>query len=91
MTVVQTWQTEEGRRGNEVRDLIWLDGGKKIAYHNGPSLELYDFEKNLKYRWGPDDLDHYASYYLGVFVIKSKGWIGSLDGDQKVRFWPYPA
>ncbi|KAF2791821.1 TolB, C-terminal domain-containing protein, partial [Melanomma pulvis-pyrius CBS 109.77] len=91
LKTVQNWQIE-AERFAEVSHLTWLDGGKKLAYRVTAGLEMYDFEKNLKYRWGPDDLDHYKDYYTGgqIMVVNNKGWIGGVDGDQMVRFWPYP-
>lgn len=90
--IVQTWQMEDNRTW-EIYELVWLEGSKRLAYKITGGLEIYDFEKNLKYRWGPGDLDHY-NYGAGIgslIIVKSKGWIGGADTDMKLRFWPYPA
>lgn len=97
--MVQRWEAEDVSLSTEINSLTWLDGGSKIAYRNLFGLEMYDFEKNLKYRWGPttlpandwDHLDEYVGWGFKTFVLKKRGWIGTVDGDHKVRFWPYPA
>jgi WD40 repeat protein len=87
--IIQTWLMED-RQTWEAHDLTWLEDGKRLAYRITGGLELYDFETNLKYRWGPGDLDHYQYGSRGTFVLKNRGWIGGVDSDEKARFWQYP-
>ena len=89
--MAQRWEVEDFSSSTEVHSLTWLDGGNKIAYHNFDGLEMYDFEKNLKYRWGPEAPGSYFGWDQKVFLVKNKNWIGTIDADHKVRFWPYPA
>jgi WD40 repeat protein len=90
--IIQTWELEDQYTW-ELNNLLWLDNGKRLAYRITGGLEMYDFETNLKYRWGPGDLDHY-NYGSGpgnTWILKSKGWIGGVDSDSRIRFWKYPA
>ncbi|KAI0187019.1 WD40-repeat-containing domain protein [Astrocystis sublimbata] len=91
--VVQRWESED-RTKFEAWNLYWIEteSGLKLAYRETAGLEMYDFETNLKYRWGPDD---YAQYNGGgsgdgTYALKSKGWIGGRDADQSVRFYEFP-
>jgi WD40 repeat protein len=88
LKVVQEWKQRES--GSILQELVWLEDGKKFAYRVEGGLEVYDFKKNLKYRWGADDFDHYYGLRGKTMVLGSREWIGGLDPDQKVRFWPYP-
>ncbi|CAG9948336.1 unnamed protein product [Clonostachys rosea f. rosea IK726] len=89
--VIQRWQTEDPRF--ESWELFWIEGesGLKLAYRITAGLEVYDFESNLKYRWGPHA---YAQYNGGgsgddTTLIKSRGWIGGSDADADVRFYDF--
>ena len=84
--VAQTWQMED--RSNEAFQLEWLDGGKKISYRIMGGLEMYDFETNLKYRWGPGDFDRFTGGG-NTLIVKSKNWIGGVEADNTVKFWKY--
>lgn len=92
--VLQRWESED-QHGYETWALTWIESesGLKLAYRETAGLEVYDFEANLKYRWGPDD---YAQYNGGgsgdsTFLVKSRGWIGGGDADGSVRFYKAPA
>ncbi|KAI1748251.1 WD40-repeat-containing domain protein [Xylaria castorea] len=91
--VIQRWESED-RYGYESWDLFWIESesGLKLAYRVTAGLEVYDFEANLKYRWGPDDYAQYdgGGSGDGTYVIKSKGWIGGGDADGSVRFYEFP-
>ncbi|KAI8635104.1 quinon protein alcohol dehydrogenase-like superfamily [Xylariaceae sp. FL1651] len=90
--IIQTWEMEN-RGLPDIVGLTWIesDSGLKLAYRATDGLEAYDFETNLKYRWGPDDLAQYnGAQSSEAMVIKSKGWIGGVDPDQTVRFWKFP-
>ncbi|CAH0028558.1 unnamed protein product [Clonostachys rhizophaga] len=89
--VIQRWQTEDPRF--ESWELFWIEeeSGLKLAYRITAGLEVYDFESNLKYRWGPHA---YAQYNGGgsgddTTLIKSRGWIGGSDADADVRFYDF--
>ncbi|CAG9982916.1 unnamed protein product [Clonostachys byssicola] len=89
--VIQRWQTEDPRF--ESWELFWIEeeSGLKLAYRITAGLEVYDFESNLKYRWGPHA---YAQYNGGgsgddTALIKSRGWIGGCDADGDVRFYDF--
>jgi len=84
LTIVQEWLAQDYL---SIEMLSWLEDGQ-LAWRVGGGLEVYDFEKNLKYRWGPDEFDHFTSSRK-VFVSGDRKLIGGVDGDQKVRFWPY--
>ncbi|KAJ2993604.1 hypothetical protein NUW58_g1788 [Xylaria curta] len=92
-TAIQRWESED-RYGYEAWNLVWIESesGLKLAYRVTAGLEVYDFETNLKYRWGPDDYAQYdgGGSGDGTYVIKSKGWIGGSDADQSVRFFDFP-
>ncbi|KAF2682998.1 WD40 repeat-like protein [Lentithecium fluviatile CBS 122367] len=89
LEIVQTWEIED--QGWEISELLWLEGTKRIAYRILGGLEMYDFETNLKYRWGPGEMDHWGGGRGPSGVVKSRGWIGGMDSDAKERFWKYPA
>ncbi|KAJ3564023.1 hypothetical protein NPX13_g7988 [Xylaria arbuscula] len=91
--VLQRWESED-KHGYETWSLTWIESesGLKLAYRETAGLEMYDFETNLKYRWGPDD---YAQYNGGgsggdTVVIKSKSLIGGTDADGSVRLYDFP-
>lgn len=91
--VMQKWELDdEGKRNFEVVDVTWLEGGKRIAYRYQATLEVYDFESNLKYAWGLGENDTYLNGFNvgGTFLLKKRGWIGGFDWDHSVRFWTYP-
>jgi hypothetical protein len=56
---------------------------------------MYDFAKNLKYRWGPDEVDEppvgFAVPALDWFPYEPEGWFGGLDSDYTARLWSLPA
>jgi len=89
-TIVQKWQAKNSG-WSEVNQVSWLDGGKKVAFQFNYGVEVYDLQENLKYRWGPDELDQYNTGLNSYYQVKSRGWLGTTDGDQVVRFWPFPA
>ncbi|KAJ4292588.1 hypothetical protein N0V90_009251 [Kalmusia sp. IMI 367209] len=90
--VVQYWALAS-QENWEVVDVTWLEGGKRIAYRVQGALEMYDFDSNLKYKWGPGEGDTWLNGFnvAGTFQLKKKGWIGGFDWDHSVRFWKYPA
>jgi WD40 repeat protein len=91
--VVQKWELDtEGKGSFEVVDVTWLEGGSRIAYRYQATLEVYDFESNLKYAWGPGANDTYLLGFNvgGTFLLENRGWIGGFDWDHRVRFWEYP-
>ncbi|KAJ4299452.1 hypothetical protein N0V90_004697 [Kalmusia sp. IMI 367209] len=90
--VVQSYQQDNDY--HDVTALLWLEASKRIAYRTFGGLEIYDFDSNLKYRWGFGANSHWADsvYQKGyTFLSTSKKWIGGLDADAIVRFWEYPA
>jgi len=91
--VVQHWEMED-HVSFESWDLVWIEAesGLKLAYRTTAGLEVYDFEANLKYRWGPDDFAQYdgGGSGGGTVVINSKGWIGGADADGSIRFYEFP-
>ncbi|KAF2117916.1 WD40-repeat-containing domain protein [Lophiotrema nucula] len=89
-SVVQTWEAED-RDQWEIYQLAWLDGGKRLTYRALHGVEVYDFETNLKYRWGPGDFDHSNSGTDSTWLVKSKGWIGGVKGDLSIGLWKYPS
>lgn len=86
--ILQNWEMED-RWNWEISNMAWLEGKKQITYRITGGLELYDFETNLKYRWGPGDMDRYNGGSGPTFLLKKKGWIGGVEADVKVRFWKY--
>ncbi|KAL1592004.1 hypothetical protein SLS60_011596 [Paraconiothyrium brasiliense] len=91
-TLIQWYQIEAN--GHDVSGLLWLEDSKRLAYRVFGGLEIYDFESNLKYRWGSSPNSHWVdgAYMVeNTILAKGKGWIGGLDGDAKVRFWEVPA
>lgn len=87
------WLQLDSSYTRDVSGLQWL-GTSRIAYRVFGGLELYDFETNLKYRWGFDPYSHWVD---GAYVVsstiwaKGKAWIGGVDADFQVRFWEVPA
>lgn len=89
--VLQNWGMED-RKSWEVESLRWLENDKRLVYRTTAGVEMYDFDTNLKYRWGPGNLDHYTPRNsLGaLFVLQNKRRTGSLESDRNVRLWDYP-
>lgn len=87
--VVQHWLMED--TSMEISELAWLEGTKRLTYAIMGGMEIYDFETNLKYRWGPGDLDRYEGGTGETIIVKSKGWVGGVEADQTVKFWKYPS
>lgn len=85
---VQRWEAED--KTNEARGLTFFNEGKVLAYRVGAGLEAYGLETNLKYRWGPGDYDRYDGGGLNIWRLCTKGWIGGVEADLKVRFWKAP-
>ena len=82
--VLQVWEWTEVFYA-EVSDVAWQ--GSRLVFKDGEAgLQVYDFEKNEKWRWGPGEGDQwrYGSYFGTAIAIK--GLIGSLD-DGVVRLW----
>ncbi len=51
----QVWQLANSTERNvrEVTEIKWLKGGKKIVFKPGDgSIKMYDFEQNIKQKWG---------------------------------------
>lgn len=97
LTIVQEWRVNDAIYDplEEVTYLHWFDNDTKLrwSFHNG--TEMYDFEKNLKYRWGPGEDDEgppdgWVLYARDWFPFKSKGWFGNFDSDSKMRVWSLP-
>ncbi|KAF1976315.1 WD40 repeat-like protein [Bimuria novae-zelandiae CBS 107.79] len=93
--VVQKREGEagSGQDASEVKDLVWLDGGRKIAYRVFAGLEVYNFDANLKYRWGRGEEDDFVVGvdYVQTWFLPEKGWAGGFDPDHAVRFWEFDA
>jgi WD40 repeat protein len=85
---VQRWEVED--HSDEVRGLTFFDEGKVLGYRIGAGLEAYGLDTNLKYRWGPGDLDRYGGGGEGLLRLRNKEWLGGIDADMKVRFWKAP-
>ena len=70
-----------------ISSVRYLPGGKKIAYKTSGDngLELYDFEKNLKWRFAPDRKQNVVGGG-GFFLLPKQGLIASVDGDA-IRIW----
>ncbi|KAJ4304786.1 hypothetical protein N0V90_000314 [Kalmusia sp. IMI 367209] len=90
--VVQTWQQETTTGVGEVDDVAWFGGGSKLAYRVNAGLEVYDFDTNLKYRWGPNEGDEFilGDNFGRTFILEERGWIGGFDNDHAARFWELP-
>lgn len=88
---IQVWQDEDPWN-SQIRVLNWFgeSNSKKLAYRAQGGLEIYDFETNLKYRWGPGDFDHWSGSGSSTFILKDKGWIGGEEADLTMRFWKLP-
>jgi WD40 repeat protein len=88
--ILQTWESEDSLY--ETTDLTWFktQTGRGLAYREAAGLEVYDFQTNLKYRWGPGDYDRYSGSGTGIYLLRKKGWIGGVDGDMTMRFWKFP-
>ncbi|KAF2867303.1 hypothetical protein BDV95DRAFT_610717 [Massariosphaeria phaeospora] len=90
--LVQRWAAED-KTGFEVTDITWIAGSKRLAFRAYGGLEMYDFETNLKYRWGPGEMDHFDAGVAegSTFTPLNRGWIGGRESDSTFKFWKYPA
>ncbi|KAH7128099.1 WD40-repeat-containing domain protein [Dendryphion nanum] len=94
LTVVQEWRIDSERE-EEVTFLHWYDNDTKLRWSYLNGTEMYDFEKNLKYHWGPsvDDTPPPPGWLTlagNWFPIEAKGWFGNIDSDFSVRVWDIP-
>ena len=94
---VQEWRVDYGDiiLVNEVLNLEWYDNGNKLRWSYASGSEMYDFETNLKYRWGPDENDETSppGWFTPTtkwFPFPNLGWFGNYDSDATVRIWPLP-
>ncbi|KAF2679855.1 YVTN repeat-like/Quino protein amine dehydrogenase [Lentithecium fluviatile CBS 122367] len=93
LAVVQEWRVDT-EHWEEVLFLHWFDKDTKLRWSYLNGTEMYDFEKNLKYRWGPDEDDVPPPGWVVLagdwFPFKSEGWFGNFDSDSSVRVWSLP-
>jgi hypothetical protein len=93
--VVQEWRVDDAQEiGDELRYVHWLAGDTKLAWIYLNGTELYDFEKNLKYRWGPAENDKvdgnakdvpvFSQLARDWFAYEPEGWFGTNDKKQNV-------
>jgi WD40 repeat protein len=92
MSLEQVWQlTEMPQRWiREVTEVKWLEGGKKIVFKpSDGSTHMYDFEKNLKWKWGPGKKDQWrqGAWFSTVVVLEECELLGSVDQDGSFRLW----
>lgn len=97
-TVVQEWAVDYGDIWlvAEILNLHWFDGDKRLRWSYQSGSEMYDFETNLKYRWGPGEGDqtspeNWWTVSTEWFPFKGEGWFGNQDSDLRVRVWDLPA
>lgn len=97
MTLAQLWQLSQKdgstRWLKEVTVIEWLGSGKRICWKpSDGSLQMYDFESNLKWKWGTGNEDKWRSgmWFNTVIVLEETGLIGSLDQDGAFRMWEIP-
>ncbi|CZR69488.1 uncharacterized protein PAC_19388 [Phialocephala subalpina] len=97
MNLIQVWQLAEEKDSyrwvKEVTVIEWLDGGKRICWTPmDGSLHVYDFESNVKWKWGPgkDDSWRPGAWFNTLVVLESNGLIGSKDQDGAFRIWKLP-
>lgn len=93
--MVQEWRVDT-EHWEEVLSLHWFDEDTKLRWSYLNGTEMYDFEKNLKYRWGPDEDDvppppGWVLLAGDWFPFKTEGWFGIFDSDSSVRVWSLPA
>lgn len=75
-----------------VNKVQYLQGGRMIAFRAGSddAVEVYDFLKNRKWRFAPEQgLDRGWAFGGKFVVLKEKGMIASVDSDA-VRVWKVP-
>jgi hypothetical protein len=97
--VEQTWQLSLTKprtpSTTEVRGLRWLEEGRTIAFSTGMDggIEIYDSEKNLKWRFGPgiDDAGQLAHYSRPIsshfFWCTAAKTLVCVDADDRMRAW----
>lgn len=91
--IIQRWEMED-HWNYESWDLFWIEGedsSLKLAYRTTAGLEVYDFDANLKYRWGADADAQYdgGGSGDGTVIVKSQQWIGGSDADGSIRFYEF--
>jgi hypothetical protein len=97
LSLVQEWEVDIEKFGSqdETTYLRWFDNDTKLRWSYLNGTEMYDFENNLKYRWGPgeDDPPPPDNWVLTAgnwFPVQEKGWFGNSDSDSKIRVWELP-
>lgn len=95
MTLEQVWQLApmHNRWIHEVTEIKWLEDGKRILFKlSDGSTRLYDFEKNLKWKWEPGEKDQWRSgtWFSTSVVLEGSGLFGSVDQDGSFRVWKIP-
>ncbi|KAF2647376.1 WD40 repeat-like protein [Lophiostoma macrostomum CBS 122681] len=89
--LVQHLQLSEDQ--HDVSQLLWVEVSRRLAYRTFGGLEMYDFDTNLKYRWGFSSLSHWIdgpNHHALTYLARNSEWIGGLDSDANVRIWDYP-
>ena len=87
--LVQTWQINSTAKSYDLYEpwgLSWLDGENKVSWTYRYGRYMYDFESNLKRWWTPGYDDH-SWGNGGVTYLKKRGYIATVDGDSRIRFW----
>ncbi|KAF1970650.1 YVTN repeat-like/Quino protein amine dehydrogenase [Bimuria novae-zelandiae CBS 107.79] len=85
--IVQTWEVESNDYGNwGLRSIAWLDNGNQIAWQWGYGKYMYDFKTNTEWLWTIRAVDH-SWGPEGLYLLKDKGQVVTVDGDSTVRFW----
>lgn len=95
MTLEQVWQLAmtPNRWIHEVTEIKWLEDGKKLLFKpSDGSTHMYDFKKNLKWKWGPGEKDKWRSgaWFSTSIVMEKRGLLGSVDQDGSFRIWKIP-
>ena len=94
MALEQVWQLAETpeRWICEVSEVKWLEGGRKILFRSTDgNTQMYDFERNLKCKWGPEEKEELgAGASFSMVVMEKRGLFGIVDRDGAFRVWKFP-
>lgn len=89
MEVAHSWELDLPFPHSEfyaITDVGWLDGGKMITWLCHWGRYVYDFEANALRLWTVGATDRSWGRH-GIYLLKTRGYVVTVDGDSTVRFW----
>jgi WD40 repeat protein len=68
----------------------WTNENRSLWTTGDAAVEMYDRDKNLMYRWEPNEEDKWNMGYWSSQVVLAEGRLIIANGDNTVRIWDVP-